>query len=301
MTTHFPDVSHYQAGLKLDGAPAVIAKATQGTGFVDSSYLDFKAQAGRLGIPFCAYHWVDGAALADQALHARRIAGTTPMMWDAEAAGATVARLVELTTRYRSLGGVVHLVYLPHWWWAGQLGSPDLRPLAAAGLHLVSSDYSTGGYADSGPGWMPYGGITPVQWQYTSAKVFNGLPVDFNAYNGFAAEWAALIAGGIMAITQADAQLVASTTLGTKLGSSGPTVGIALQDTYRAVGRLELAVTALSAAVAALAAGQGNTDVTAILAGVQAEVDALRSAVGTDTRDAVADLGEGGAAQVRQG
>ena len=63
----FPDVSNYQAGLSLAGAPACIAKATEGTGFVDHTYPGFKAQAQSMGIPFAAYHWVNTEDVAAQA------------------------------------------------------------------------------------------------------------------------------------------------------------------------------------------------------------------------------------------
>jgi hypothetical protein len=186
--TEFPDVSHYQAGMSLTGSPAAIAKCTQGTFYLDPSYANFKAQALALAIPFAAYHWVDGSDLQAQAARCYSVAGRTPVMWDCEAAGATVPRIADLTARYRKLGGTASLVYLPHWWWQ-QLGSPDLRPLAALGLSLVSSSYPPGGYSDNGPGWAPYGGMTPVVWQYTDK------PHDMNAFKGTAAELAALFAG----------------------------------------------------------------------------------------------------------
>jgi hypothetical protein len=179
----FPDISHYQAGLSLTGASFVVAKATEGTGYTDPSYAGFRDQADRLGIGFAAYHWIDTSDLAAQAMKAYSVAGGRPLMWDAEAAGATVPRLVELTTRYRALGGNPRAVYLPHWWW-WQLGSPSLLPLANAGLFLISSNYPTSGYTPTGPGWAPYGGMTPQIWQYTDKQQFNGQPVDFNAYRG---------------------------------------------------------------------------------------------------------------------
>src|SRR5262245_40493218 len=104
MTIFFPDVSHYQAGLSLTGATAVIAKATEGTGYTDLSYDDFKAQAAHLDIPFAGYHWVNETDIQAQAEHAYAKLGDTPAMWDAEAAGATVPRLLDLTMRYRALG-----------------------------------------------------------------------------------------------------------------------------------------------------------------------------------------------------
>jgi len=183
VTIHFPDLSHFKTP-SLDGAVALITKATQGTSFVDATYAPYKADAGRRGIPFAGYHWVDTSDLGAQAALAWRVMGGVPCMWDAEAAGATVPRLLDLTKRFRALGGNPRMVYLPHWWWQDHLGSPDLRPLHDAGLALVSSAYPRSGYTEQGVGWLPYGGVYPAIWQYTDAHPFNGQAVDFNAYKG---------------------------------------------------------------------------------------------------------------------
>lgn len=50
---------------------------------------------------------------------------------------------------------------------------------------------------------------------------------------------------------------------------------------------------------AAITAGGGTVDTAAILAGVDARLTAVRDQIDAELRDAVADLGEGGAAQVR--
>lgn len=195
-TIYFPDVSHYQQGLSLTGAVACIAKATEGTTFVDSAYVGFKAQAGKLGIPFAAYHWIHAGDVPGQARHAFSVVGAgVPLMIDDEDThdGLSVARTLAFVNAYRALGGTVTLEYLPHWFWA-QHGSPDLRPLVNAGLSLVSSNYS--GYSDTGAGWAPYGGMTPAIWQYTASQVFNGYKCDFNAFKGTVEQLRALFTGG---------------------------------------------------------------------------------------------------------
>ena len=192
----FPDTSHYRPGVKLDQAPGLITKATEGATYRDATYTDYRAAAAARGIPFAGFHWVNTADLDAQAHNAYSVLGSTPCMWDCEAPGATVPRILDLTARYRALGGVVHLGYLPHWWWL-TLGSPDLRPLAAAGLALVSSNYPAAGYTDDGPGWAPYGGVTPDIWQFTDAGSFGGSAgVDLNAYRGTAVDLRRLFAGG---------------------------------------------------------------------------------------------------------
>lgn len=200
MTLHYPDVSHYQAGLHLDGAPFVMIKATEGTSFIDAEYRGFVAQAMRLGIPFGAYHYLRGGNLGTQATHAYSLVGPgVPLMVDVERtqfgpADPMLSDVLTFVREYRHLGGIVHLVYLPRWYWAEDLRTPDLRALSTQDLHLVASRYTS--YADTGPGWEPYGGITPTVWQYTDARPFNGYDVDFNAYRGTIQEFLSMITGG---------------------------------------------------------------------------------------------------------
>jgi hypothetical protein len=187
----FPDISHYQSGLSLTGAVAVIAKATQGVSYTDASYLGFRQQAAALHIPFSGYHWIDTTDPAAQARWYHDHAGYVPCMWDAEADGATVPRILAATAALKALGGHAWGAYLPHWWWQGHLGSPDLRPLTAAGLVLVSSNYTS----TPGAGWVPYGGVTPTVWQFTDKRPLNGVLCDFNRYPGTQAQLGALFGG----------------------------------------------------------------------------------------------------------
>jgi len=192
MTIHFPDVSHYQEGLSLKGAPVVIAKATQGTRYTDPAYLTFKRQAAAMAAPFVAYHWLDTSDAAAQARHCHAVVGDTPLMIDDEQQRIVVSHTLAFVRAYRALGGRVVLEYAPEWVWRNS-GRPNLAPLVEAGLHIVSSRYTV--YSDTGPGWSPYGGITPTVWQYADNRPFNGRRVDFNAFHGTAADFAALIAG----------------------------------------------------------------------------------------------------------
>lgn len=198
MTIHFPDVSNYQAGLSLAGAVAVEAKASEGTGYRDPTYASFKLQAAVAGIPFCAYHFLRRGDPAGQAAYALGIVGpNTPLMLDVETAvdgtDATMADMYGFIDAYRAAGGLVTLAYLPHWYWQDHWGSPSLAGLTQRNVALISSNYTT--YSDDGPGWAPYGGVTPAIWQYTFQQPFNGQFVDFNAYKGSVAELAALFAG----------------------------------------------------------------------------------------------------------
>jgi hypothetical protein len=196
IVVQYLDVSHYQDALSLKGALAALAKATQGTSYVDPAYAGFKAQAHQLGIPFAAYHWLDTTDAAAQAAHAFSVVGPgVVLMIDDEQNVINVAHTLAFVAAYRKLGGCVRLEYAPRWVWSDS-GQPDLRPLAAAGLGLISSAYPPGGYSDTGIGWLPYGGVTPMQWQWTDAHPFNGQLVDFNAFDGTLAELTALFTPG---------------------------------------------------------------------------------------------------------
>lgn len=207
-TIFFPDVSGYQSGLRVQPATAaLLAKATEGSTFTDGSYGNFKAQAAAAGAVFGAYHFVWGGSMAE-AQHCHSVVGSTPLMLDVEntSVALRLSDVLSFVSNYRSLGGVVHLAYLPRWYWEGTMGSPSLVPLAQAGVSLVSSNYTT--YSDAGPGWSSYGGVTPVQWQYTDALPYGGQAVDFNAFKGTASDYAALLTGQGADMTPAQEQML---------------------------------------------------------------------------------------------
>ncbi len=196
MTIFYPDVSNHQAGLKIQPATvAVCAKASEGRTFRDPTYAGFQSQARQVGAFFFAYHWLHKGNTDAQADFCHGIVGRTPVMIDCEDTSdvPTVSDCVAFASALRARGGVCTLVYLPHWYWQDRLGAPNLAPLLAAGLSLVSSNYTT--YSDTGPGWNPYGGMTPVIWQYTDALHYGGMKVDFNAYRGSVAQLEALVTG----------------------------------------------------------------------------------------------------------
>jgi GH25 family lysozyme M1 (1,4-beta-N-acetylmuramidase) len=205
VTIHFPDLSHYPDAnpaasgtqtLDLHDVVALVTKATEGTSYVDPTYAIYRDRAKARGIPFAAYHWIHATDIPGQARHAFSVVGpSVPLMIDDEDTtdGLSVSRTLAFVAAYRALGGTVTLEYLPHWFWQ-QNGSPDLRPLAKAGLALISSNYTT--YSDSGPGWAPYGGVTPTIWQYTSsAKLDGAAKVDMNAFKGSIEQLRAIFTG----------------------------------------------------------------------------------------------------------
>lgn len=226
-TTHFPDVSQFQHAVGLKGAPAVIARATEGDWLTDPDFTGYQIQAGGLGIPLAAYAFLeDGSPSRAQAEHCHAVVGKVPLMVDLEpifkpsstgqrlgsaqqdledhgvsvAAASFVSRpgldkALAFVDHFRSLGGVCHLLYFPMWYWE-TLGRPSLQPVAARGLALVSSVYPPGGYTPDGPGWDGYGGMHPQVWQYTSTGHLNGVVCDWNAYRGTVADLRSLMLTG---------------------------------------------------------------------------------------------------------
>jgi len=205
MTLYFPDASSWDAGISLSGALAVCVKATQGTWYVNPFYEALKAEAVRAGAFFTAYHFLEEGNAAAQAAHARSVIGSTPAAVDFEPVdpgappgraavsplGVSYPALADccgFIDAYRAAGGVTRTVYLPRWYWArsanGLNGAP-LGSLIERGMLLWSSTYTAYTDATDGPGWLPYGGMAPVFWQYTSTLPFGGLPaVDFSAFKG---------------------------------------------------------------------------------------------------------------------
>ena len=205
MTIFYPDVSDYQAGISFSGCVIAVVKATEGTGYTNPDYAPAKTRAASAGAYFCAYHFLHAGNGAGQASYAySRVGSGIPLMIDCEptynpngsiASAPQISDVVAFVNQYRALGGTVHLLYLPHWYWQGNLGQVSLSSVANLGLLLVSSDYTA--YSDTGPGWAAYGGMTPVIWQYTSTAKLNGVTnVDMNAYQGSLSDFQAQVTTG---------------------------------------------------------------------------------------------------------
>jgi len=205
MTIFYPDVSSYQAGISFAGCVIAVAKATEGTGYTNPDYAAAKGRAATAGAYFCAYHFLHAGNGAGQATYAHSVVGSgIPLMIDCEpeysSSGAIssapqISDVVDFVNEYRALGGITYLLYLPRWYWSGNLGSPALTSVSSLGMLLVSSDYTA--YSDSGPGWDSYGGMTPVIWQYTSSATLNGVSnVDMNAYKGTLADFETQVTAG---------------------------------------------------------------------------------------------------------
>lgn len=195
MTIFIADIASYQHGLSLAALRAdcagVFVKVTQGVSYVNPDYAGWRATAGELA--FGAYHYDTMEDPAAQAAHIAANIGdkSIPLMFDVEKGSGDVAQTAAVARAAKNLGLNPRLVYLPKWYWSS-LGSPDLSVLTALGLGLISSEYPTTRDdspvrlypGDGADGWRPYGGATPVLYQFTDAADEGGQQIDMNAYRG---------------------------------------------------------------------------------------------------------------------
>lgn len=209
MTIFGPDVSQYQAGLKVStlvqqGFEFLTARCVIGNR-VDTEYARFRDESQAAGMRFAAYvfPWT-GTPVAVSADLVRRNIGdpTIPVMIDFEKDGSSVPQQPLAAAMWDALkaeGLNPRMLYEPRWYWS-QIGSHSLtgRP-----WKLISSSYGSNsvGHAssvypgDSALGWAPYGGLTPTLFQFGSRIIVDGYShktadgtwtrlVDANAYKG---------------------------------------------------------------------------------------------------------------------
>jgi len=209
MTIFGPDISSYQSGLSLSRlaeASFVIAKATEGTYYTDADFETWRQQAASLNRPFIWYHFLSGEDAHEQAGHTENSIpdhGDLPGMLDAEPEGSfhpSLAQIVRYIDAAHAASLNLRLLYLPRWYWE-QIGSPDLSEIEARGVSLVSSQYPGGTGSpthlypgDGAAGWKPYGGMTPLLYQFTNQASDGGQPLDYNAFRGTQAQLVAELA-----------------------------------------------------------------------------------------------------------
>ena len=225
MTCFGPDISSYEAGLvlsRLADASFVIAKTTEGTYYTDADYQGWRQQAAQLGKPFVWYHFLSGESVSAQVAHTEANLGdrSLPGMLDIEPTNSytpTLAQALDYIDAAHAAGLNMRLAYLPRWFWE-QLGQPSLAGFVSRGVHLVSSSYPGGTGSptslypgDGAAGWEPYGGMTPVIYQYTNQASDGGQSMDYNAYRGTVADLINLLNGEAdVALTPEDIQAVAA-------------------------------------------------------------------------------------------
>jgi hypothetical protein len=200
-----PDLSSFQAGVNVATLPDpfVLAKCTEGNYYADADYNSWREQAAGSGKIFIAYHFVkaESSPQAQASWLAAHIGNlSVPVMLDVEMENTSrpgLPQVLAVADAMKTLGLNVRLAYLPKWFWS-QIGSPNLSPLTVRGIGLIASSYP-GGTAypgDNASGWQPYGGVTPMLWQFTDSETDHGQHVgDYNAYRGTRDQLAVFLGG----------------------------------------------------------------------------------------------------------
>jgi hypothetical protein len=173
MTVHFHDVSAFQGDYHPTG-PTII-KATEGTSYTNPFFTVVRDRCVAAGFPWLAYHFLWPGDIDAQLQHAHSVVGDQPIMLDVETTQSGTFPSPSDVDEFMSRAPVT-LAYIPQWFWQGKWGAPSLTFVSQRGAGLISSNFTT--YSDTGPGWAPYGGVTPVIWQYSDN------PIDTNAYQG---------------------------------------------------------------------------------------------------------------------
>jgi GH25 family lysozyme M1 (1,4-beta-N-acetylmuramidase) len=183
----YPDISSVQGAIDLSGVHAVCIKHTEGTYYVNPDYDAQVARAESANAFVFAYHFLTDEDPAAQAQYCfDHVGSKVAVMADVETqtqtgSKPTLEQNVEFIQAFRKLGGIIHVNYLPQWYWSSVWGSPDLAALKDLGMVLVSSNYTS---VATAAGWAPYGGWTPTIWQYSDDTPLNGAHVDFNVFLG---------------------------------------------------------------------------------------------------------------------
>ncbi len=128
------------------------------TYYVNPDYAAQVAKAEASNAFYFAYHFLTNEDPTAQAKYCfDNVGSKVAVMADVETqtqtgSKPTLEQNVEFIQAFRNLGGIIHVNYLPQWYWSSVWGSADLAPLKNLDMVLVSSNYS--GYSTNG-GWPP--------------------------------------------------------------------------------------------------------------------------------------------------
>lgn len=209
------DISNHQGNLDLaqvarEGFVAVLAKASEGSSYVDPYFARNRDGARANGMTFVGYHYCRSGDPAGNARCWDRAVGGDkgiPCMLDFEDGSGNVGDYWAVRKAIEALGYRVVLSYIPRWYWSGAMGSGDLT---GVGPVMASAYVSGTGYASAlypGDGWgnqEGYGGARTAILQFTDKASVAGQSVDAWAYRGTRASLDALLTGTVSAQSEED-------------------------------------------------------------------------------------------------
>jgi lysozyme len=162
--SHDENVSQDFVTTAKAGIAAVILKATQGTGFVDPTFLLRVAEAKAAGLLVGAYHFLDGSSPAEQVAHFLTVAksegGVSWLAIDWEPHPASQASVMQAATAVASVQAAT-----------------GMWPIAYINRFMLSAPNTT---LSKCPLWLPEYGNNPIcplgfsqwkLWQHTDGQV----------------------------------------------------------------------------------------------------------------------------------
>ncbi len=262
---HIADLSDFQPGVNFadyasGGRPGVFLKATEGLGFVASTFHGYRAAAHAAGLVFVgAYHFAKGHDPQEEANHFLATIGWTLQpgevaVLDAEVAGLSADWCRTWLRAVQTATGREPLLYCSWSYWSDVLSSMTDCPLWIAAYHGLGHNDPR----DSVPGCR--------FWQYSDRADVPGVgSADDSVFRGTADDLAAM--AGSPTPTQPapeddmfsdqDRQLLQN--IKTDLGTGSDDIGISrrLSDTEGGVQQLSAAVDEIKAILAKIAAKVG--------------------------------------------
>jgi GH25 family lysozyme M1 (1,4-beta-N-acetylmuramidase) len=185
------DISHHQADvdfgdLKAGGTVGVILKATEGTSYLDPTYIDRNEKALRAGLMTAPYHFLKPGSIEAQMkwfLAKTQPADGSRLVIDYEADGLKISDLEASVRFLRQNAPKCELtVYGANGFLGAQLGKSKNALLAAnTSLWVASYRDDAPTVTNLKPTW-PFWSL----WQYTDKAQADGVigPVDGNRWNG---------------------------------------------------------------------------------------------------------------------
>jgi len=201
------DISNHQQNIDLDqiareGFTAIIAKASEGSDYVDPFFGRNRDGAARNGLLFWGYHYLRaGDPVGNAQCWDRAVGGDRSIacMIDWEDGGGNLGDALAFKREVEALGYRVPMTYTGKWYWQ-RIDSPGgIDQLGA----LMDSCYggNPGGFAsgiydgDGCNNWRSYGGADATILQFTDHAQVAGQTVDAWAYRGTRDQLAALLGG----------------------------------------------------------------------------------------------------------
>lgn len=316
--------ARYQGGidlalLKRQGYTFMCTKASEGTSIPSAGglssagfaarMLEWVAEARRLGMVPGLYHWLKAGNAKYQAqfFHAlvERAGGPAGMLIQLDCEdNATYPDVVEWADEWKRLtGGHPILLYTGKWWWAPRGWDGNrITPLLWDSHYLTADTDTIPDDPAAFAGRVPASWWTPGYGNWSAATILQftsqgdagslGNNVDLNAFRGTREQLIALTGGDDMswkeilgtAQTNPDSADAGALLVGANIGAMGA---------WNEAKAMRAELIALRTVIEHM--GRGSVDTAEILAGVDERLAPLKAEI----RDAIADLGEGGAAQVR--